>query len=48
MKLQTQFTVPNKEFRDLDYVNKVEFLEKTLKKKCLDYPTQEGCLFYCD
>jgi len=30
MKLQTQFTVPNKGLRDLDYVNKVEVLEKNL------------------
>ena len=48
MKLQTQFTVPNKELRDLDYVNKVKVLEKTLKRKCLDYPTQEDCLICCD
>ena len=32
MKLQTQFTVPNKELKDLDYVKKVNFLEETLKK----------------
>ena len=48
MKLQTQFTVPNKEFRDLDYVNNIEVLEKTLKKECLDYPTQEDCLVCCN
>ena len=30
MKLQTQFTVPKKELKDLDYVNKVDFLEKTV------------------
>ena len=29
MKLQTQFTVPNKELQDLDYVNKVEVLKET-------------------
>ena len=33
IKLQTQFTVPNKEFKDLDYVKKVEFLEETLNKE---------------
>ena len=44
MKLQTQFTVPKKEFRDLDYVNKVKVLEETLKKECMDYPTKEDCL----
>ena len=35
MKLQTQFTVPNKDLRDLDYVNKVEVLE-TFKRECQD------------
>jgi len=33
MKLQTQFTVPKKELKDLDYVKKVDFLEESLKKK---------------
>ena len=28
MKLQTQFTVPNKKLKDLDYVKKVDFLDK--------------------
>ena len=28
MKLQTQFTVPKKELKDLDYVKKVDFLEE--------------------
>ena len=32
MKLLTQFTVPNKELKDLDYVKKLDFLEETLKK----------------
>ena len=41
MKLQTQFTVPKKELKDLDYVEKVDFLE-TLNKECIDYP----CLLY--
>ena len=48
MKLQTQFTVPIKELRDLDYVNKVEVLEETLKRECLDYPTKEDCLVCCN
>ena len=48
MKLQTQFTVPNKELRDLDYVNKVEVLEETFKRECLDYPTTEDCLVCCN
>ena len=48
MKLQTQFTVPQKLLRDLDYVKKMEVLEETLKKKCIDYPTQEDYLIYCN
>ena len=38
MKLQTQFTVLKKELKDLDYVKKVDFLEETLNKECIDYP----------
>ena len=45
MKLKTQFTVPKKEVRDLDYVRKIQTLEKTLKQSCLDYPSEEECLF---
>ena len=48
MKLQTQFTVPHKILRDIDYVKKIEVLEETLKKECIDYPTQEDCLAYCN
>ena len=48
MKLQTQFTVPNKELKDLDYVKKVIFLEETLNKECKDYPNQEDCLVCCN
>ena len=48
MKLQTQFTVPHKQLRDLDYVKEIEILEETLKKKCIDYPTQEDCLVCWD
>ena len=48
MKLQKQFTVPNKHLRDLDYVQKVKVLEKTFKRECLDYPNQEDCLVCCD
>ena len=48
MKLQTQFTVPNKGLRDLDYVNKVEVLEETFKRECQYYPTKEDCLVCCD
>ena len=44
MKLQTQFTVPHKQLIDMDYVKEIE----TLKKKCIDYPTQEDCLVCCN
>ena len=32
MKLQTQFTVPNKDLPDLDYVKKEEFLNKLIRE----------------
>ena len=32
MKLETQFTVPKKELKDLDYFKKIDFLEESLKK----------------
>ena len=48
MKLQTQFTVPHKILRDIDYVKKMVVLEETFKKECIDYPTQEDCLVYCN
>ena len=44
MKLQTQFTVPKRDLRDLDYVNKVEVLDETFKKDYQDYITKEDCL----
>ena len=43
MKLQTQFTVPNKEGKNLEYVKKMDFLEETLNKEYIDYPSQENC-----
>ena len=48
MKLQTQFTVPKKDLRDLDYLNKVEVLEGTFKREFQDYPTKEDCLVCCN
>ena len=48
MKLQTQFTVPKKDLRDLDYVSKMQTLEKTLKQGCIDYPSEEDCLVCCN
>ena len=44
MKLQNQFTVPNKELKNLDYFKKVDSLEETLNKEFKDYPNKEGCL----
>ena len=40
MKLQTQFTVPNKELKDLDFFKKVDFLETTLNKEFINYPNK--------
>ena len=48
MKLQTQFTVPKKDLRNLDYVRKMQTLEKTLKQSCQDYPTEKDCLVCCN
>ena len=48
MKLQTQFTVPKKGLRDLDYVNKVEVLEETFKRECQDYTIKEHFLVCCN
>ena len=48
MKLQTQFTVPNQELKNLEYVKKLDFLEETLNKECMDNPNQEDCLVCCD
>ena len=48
MKLQTQFTVPNKELKVLDYVKRLDFLEEAVRKECRDYPNQEDCLVCCN
>ena len=48
MKLQTQFTFPNKDLKDLDYVRKMKNLEKTLKQSCIYYPSKEYCLVCCN
>ena len=48
MKLQTHFTVPKKELKDLDYLKEVDFLAETLNKECKDYPSQEDCLVCCN
>ena len=48
MKLQTQFTFLKKVLKDLNSVKKVDFLEETLNKGCIDYPNQEDCLVCCN
>jgi len=48
MKLQTQFTVPKKDLRDLDYFRKIQTLEKTLKQSCIDYPSEQYSLVCCN
>ena len=48
MKLQTQFTVPKINWRDLDYFKKLQSLEKILKHSFEDYPSLEDCLVCCN
>ena len=48
MKLKTQFNVPKKDMRDLDYLKKLQTIEKTLKESCVDYPSEEDCLVCCN
>ena len=48
MKLQTQFTVPKKDSRDVDYVKKMKIWEKTLNQSCIEYPTEEDSLVCCN
>ena len=48
MKLKTQFTIPKKDMPDLDYLKKLQILEKTLKQSCINYPSEEDCLVCCD
>ena len=48
MKLQTQFTVPKKDLKDLDNVRKMKNLEKTLKQSCMNYPSEQDCLVCCN
>ena len=37
-----------KKLKDLNYVKKLDFLEETFNKKCIDYPNQEDCQVYCN
>ena len=48
MKLLTQFTVLYKELKDFNYIKKVDFLEETLNKECIDYQNQEDCFVCCN
>ena len=44
MKLKTQFTIPNKDLKDLDYVNKVEVLKETFQREYQYYTIKGDCL----
>ena len=48
MKLQTQFTFPKKDLRDISYLRKMQTLEKSLKQNRIDYPSDQDCLFCCN
>ena len=48
MKLQTQFTVTNKDLKDLSYLKRLDFLEETFNKECIDYPNQKDYLVCCN
>ena len=48
MRLQTQFTVPKKDLRDLYYVRKIQTLERNLKQSCIDYSSEKDCLVCCN
>ncbi len=39
MNLQTPFSFTKKDLRDLDYVRKMQTLEKTLKQSFIDNPS---------
>ena len=48
MKLKTQFTIPKKDMRDLDFVKKLQTLEKTLKQSFKYYQSEEDFLVFCN
>ena len=48
MKLKTQFTIPKKDMRDLDFVKKLQTLEKTLKQSFKYYKSEEDFLVFCN
>ena len=48
MKLQTQFTFLKKDKGVLNYMKKIQTLEKTLKLNCQDYPSEKNNAIYCD
>ena len=48
MKIQTQFTVPKKDLRDLVYLRKMQTFENTLKQSCKDYSSEKDCLVCCN
>ena len=50
MALNDTFTIQEMDLdtKDLYYVMKVDFLEETSNKECIDYPNQEDCLVCCN
>ena len=48
MKLQTQFTVLKKDKGVLNYMKRMQTLEKTLKLNFKDYPSEINNLVYSD
>ena len=46
MKLQTQFTVPNKALGDLVNVNKVAVLKEIFKKECHFWGFSKNCCWH--
>ncbi len=37
-----------KDVRDLDYLKKLQTIEKNLKQSCIDYPSEKDCLVCCN
>ena len=37
-----------KDVLDLDYLKKLQSIEKTYKQSCIDYPSEEDCLVCCN
>ena len=42
------YQIPKKDVRNLDYLKKLQTIEKTLKQSCINYPSAEDCLVCCN